>query len=82
MKNYKPTHSIRHILTDKLQINVVFSPLNPSLHVLVFDFTKLITIEVTFFFFCRCLGVKQLRGTQKNRSLQYYNDLGFSLFQG
>lgn len=51
MKNYKPTHSIRHILTDKLQINVVFSPLNPSLHVLVFDFMKLITIEVTFFFF-------------------------------
>lgn len=50
MKNYKPTHSIRHILTDRLQINLIFALLNPSLHVLVFDFTKLITIEVNFYF--------------------------------
>lgn len=61
MKNYKPTHSIRHILTDKLQINVVFSPLNPSLHVLAFDFTKLITIEVTFFFFLQMLRSQTIK---------------------
>lgn len=36
--------------SDKLQINLIFSLLNLSLHALVFEFTKLITIQVNFYF--------------------------------
>lgn len=67
-------------------MDVLFCVLNPLLHVLMFDFTKLIIIEVNLLWFCQCLELKLLRITQNNSIVVglgfLYSIVKFKLFKG